>query len=80
MARIQCKGCEYQPSSYDTIEGYCMGCAAKRVRQHDILVGLLEAAKCPCCDGSGAYYDNCGNVCQCQWCDEVKAALAEETK
>jgi len=33
---------------------------------------LLNAANCPCCDGSGAYYDNMGDVCQCQWCYEVK--------
>jgi hypothetical protein len=32
---------------------------------------LLDAAVCPCCDKSGAYYDNMGEVCQCQWCDEV---------
>ena len=31
---------------------------------------LLALAKCPCCDGSGAYYDNHGEVCQCQWCYE----------
>jgi len=41
------------------------------------LTGLLRVAKCPCCDGSGAYYDNMGEVCQCQWCDETKAALKE---
>jgi len=32
---------------------------------------LLNAANCPCCDKSGAYYDGHGEVCQCQWCDEV---------
>lgn len=33
---------------------------------------LLTAANCPGCgDKSGAYYDNYGEVCQCQWCDEV---------
>ena len=41
----------------------------------DELVGLLGAAACPCCDGDGAYYDNMGEVCQCQWCYESKAAL-----
>ena len=41
------------------------------------LEGLLKVAKCPCCDGSGAYYDNMGEVCQCQWCYETKAALKE---
>ncbi len=34
---------------------------------------LIQVAKCPNCDGSGGYYDNYGNACQCQWCDEVKA-------
>src|SRR5690554_1047259 len=34
-------------------------------------IKLLDAAVCPCCDKSGAYYDNNGEVCQCQWCDEV---------
>ena len=38
---------------------------------------LLKAAKCPCCDGSGGFYDNHGNACQCQWCDETKAAIAK---
>ena len=44
------------------------------------LTGLLRAAKCPCCDGSGAYYDNMGEVCQCQWCYETKAALKQESE
>ena len=39
------------------------------------LVNLLDVAKCPCCDGSGAYYDNQDNVCQCQWCDEKTLCL-----
>lgn len=39
--------------------------------------GLLKAAKCPNCDGSGAYYGPHGEPCQCQWCDE-KAALLKE--
>lgn len=34
-------------------------------------IKLLDATICPCCDKSGAYYDNHGEVCQCQWCDEV---------
>jgi len=33
---------------------------------------LLDAANCPQCgDKSGAYYDNYGEMCQCQWCYEV---------
>ena len=35
-------------------------------------VRLLDAALCPCCDKSGAYYDNYGQVQQCQWCYEVE--------
>jgi hypothetical protein len=31
-----------------------------------------EKGYCPQCgDGSGAYYDNHGSVCQCQWCYEA---------
>ena len=37
---------------------------------------LLEAAKCPCCDGSGGRYDNYGNAEQCQWCYERSVAIA----
>ena len=36
----------------------------------EALSKLLEKAVCPCCDGSGSYYDNMGEVCQCQWCYE----------
>lgn len=36
------------------------------------LFTLVDAANCPQCgDKSGAYYDNNGEVCQCQWCYEV---------
>ena len=48
---------------------------AKQVQaDKDIQVarGLISAASCPCCDGSGAYYDGLGEVCQCQWCYEKK--------
>lgn len=38
----------------------------------DELFQLIDAANCPQCgDKSGAYYDNYGEVCQCQWCHEV---------
>lgn len=38
---------------------------------HD-LFNLIDAANCPQCgDKSGAYPGNNGEVCQCQWCDEV---------
>ena len=36
---------------------------------------LLGAASCPCCDGSGGYYDNYGEATQCQWCYEKKGIL-----
>lgn len=36
---------------------------------------LLKMAKCRHCDGSGAYYDNMGGVCQCRWCDERTRTL-----
>ena len=39
------------------------------------LRNLLLLGKCPDCNGSGAYYDNMGGVCQCQWCYERDAAL-----
>jgi hypothetical protein len=38
---------------------------------------LLEMAKCPCCDGSGAAGDNHGGVTQCPWCYERDATLAK---
>ena len=38
---------------------------------------LLEAAACPSCDGSGAFYQGDGDVTQCQWCYERDAALAK---
>ena len=35
-------------------------------------LSLLDIADCPqCVDKSEAYYDNNGEVCQCQWCYEV---------
>ncbi len=42
------------------------------------LKGLVLAAKCPNCDGEGAYYDNYGNVCQCQWCYESKLLINKD--
>ena len=37
MSRIKCKGCQYEPSEYDTLSGYCLTCADKRVKEHDKL-------------------------------------------
>jgi len=40
--------------------------------ENELAIILLDAANCPeCGDKSGAYYSNDGDVCQCQWCDEV---------
>jgi len=36
---------------------------------------LLKVSACPNCDGGGAYYDNMGEVCQCQFCYEREQAL-----
>lgn len=41
-------------------------------RRVAVLEALVHAAQCPQCDGSGAYYDGIGNVCQCQWCYETE--------
>lgn len=44
---------------------------------------VLRAAKCPECDGSGAYYGGGGDefsgpeVVQCQWCDVSKRLISE---
>lgn len=66
---------------------YCVGHAAgahanaiynaKLMAVSPELYSLLEVAACPCCDGSGAYYDGYGEVCQCQWCDERTKVIAK---
>lgn len=55
-------------------------CAKQQEAEIELLKGLLEVAKCPCCDGSGAYYDDYGNVNQCQFCDERYHALNEQSE
>lgn len=56
MARVQCKGCDYKPSEYDTLSGYCMECADKRVRGFDKLESenkrLKDFILCECDDGA----------------------------
>lgn len=42
MSRIQCKGCKSKPSEHDTLSGYCLICADKRVQSHDKLVEALK--------------------------------------
>ncbi len=46
--------------------------------EREIIMGLLGAAVCPCCDGGGAYYDN-NEPTQCQWCYE-KDQIMNRTK
>jgi hypothetical protein len=41
------------------------------------VIGLLQAAKCPNCDGGGAYYDGNGEPAQCEWC-AVRADVMRE--
>ena len=47
-----------------------------------ILTGLLNAARCPNCDGSGAYMVNMSStdaeLQQCEWCARKNAAVSEE--
>lgn len=66
------------------------------IHERDKLKGLLEAAKCPSCDGSGAIghetmyyrYDDDGEAHaiqdveweQCQWCDERKNLVTHYQK
>lgn len=48
---------------------------APLVAENKYLTGLLGLALCKDCGGSGSYFDCHGNVCQCQWCYEVKEIL-----
>ena len=41
---------------------------------------LFKVASCPCCDGSGGFYDGDGEACQCQWCFERNAILAQSAE
>jgi|TARA_R110000803_G_scaffold62928_1_gene123359 hypothetical protein len=59
---------KYALENYEYIKGL-----HKRIAE---LEALIDVAICPNCDKSGAYYDGYGEVCQCQWCDEVAQALA----
>jgi len=46
--------------------------------QRDRLLPLLKAANCPeCVDKSGVYHGNDGEPCQCRWCFETNALIAE---
>jgi hypothetical protein len=73
-----------------TDEQCSIAAALQSEREHaDRLAGLLNAAKCPACDGAGWYAEERGGVgpdgendtreciqVQCQWCDESKGLLA----
>ena len=60
--------------------GACLDC---KIADLERLVGLLDVAKCPNCDGSGSYSgaDTYGEEVQiqCQWCFE-KATLVEKER
>ena len=43
----------------------------------DTAIALIKTALCPSCDGSGAYYDCMGEVCQCQWCYECNILIKQ---
>lgn len=53
------------------LESHYNNSKSMQVKYNEALT-LLNVADCPQCkDKSGAYYDNYGEVCQCQWCYEV---------
>lgn len=72
----------YRCSEHDTHQNGCSTCEVAKdyydkdarieqlTKEREGLIGLCKAAGCPQCNGDGAYYDNHGRVCQCQWCDE----------
>ena len=66
---IECDNCglviENFPTKAEAIEAFKTATRQGKIKE---AVGLLNATKCPCCDGSGAYYDGYGDVCQCEWC------------
>lgn len=66
-----------------TAEAHLDGLSNKVKEQQNTikeLVELIKVADCPQCkDKSGAYYDNYGEVCQCQWCDETEKLIKSIT-
>jgi len=50
------------------------------IEHNEQLLALVRAARCPCCDDTGAYYDNMGEICQCQWCYEKGRLAPPEDK
>ena len=61
----------------EEVQKYISWLEAENKRLREALTeakALLDAADCPQCrEKSGWYYDNQGEVCQCQWCYEVQA-------
>ena len=58
-------------SIYDAVRQE-MFCRDNRIAE---LEKLLAIAECPCCDGSGGYYNGEDECCQCQWCYEKENIL-----
>jgi hypothetical protein len=56
-----------------TLQGQAAQALQQQKKEQDEAAGLIDAAKCPCCNGDGAYYGSMGEACQCQWCHESKA-------
>ena len=51
------------------------------LRERDALRELLKAAECPNnCIDKGGYYDNMGEVSQCQFCHEYSKLVQEPSK
>ena len=71
---------EYQDTrpSLNQDKAYWIEYSEQLEKKVEVISGLLHAAKCPTCEGIGAYYDNMGEVRQCQWCYDAKAALKQE--
>lgn len=69
-AATNCQVCGAETKNANPLKA---GAVVNQLRtQLGAAIRLLDAADCPQCgDKSGAYYDSVGEVCQCQWCDEV---------
>ena len=48
--------------------------------ENEYIKQLIDMSVCPNCDGSGAKYDNYGEVEQCQWCYEKNELTSTEDK
>lgn len=57
---------------------------AQRVIEHGIAPPdgyvLVPIEDCRNCDNSGVYYDNYGDVCQCQFCDVMPHSRFNQNK